>query len=53
MTALEVDSFLSDFGQIMDSVLDKNPDMVICVGDFNDKCMIWDGDHSDSEMGFN
>ncbi len=51
MSALEVDDFLSDFGQIMDAVMDKNPDMIVCVGDFNDKCMIWDGDHSDSELG--
>ncbi len=52
MSALEVDSFLLEYAQVMDSVLDSNPDMIICVGDFNDKCLLWDGDHSDSEMGF-
>ena len=46
MSALEVVDFLSDFGQIMEAVMDRNPDMIVCVGDFNDKCMIWDGDHS-------
>ncbi len=52
MSALEVDGFLFEYSQVMDSVLDCNPDMIICVGDFNDKCLLWDGDHSDSEMGF-
>ena len=26
--------------------------MVLCVGNFNDKCMTWDGDHSESEMDY-
>ena len=53
MSALEVDEFIQNgIDKTFDKVLYENPDMIICVGDFNDKCMSWDGDHSDSEMGY-
>ncbi len=51
-TVAEVDEFMLYYSQTLERVLSENPDMVVCVGDFNDKCMTWDGDHSDSEMGF-
>ncbi len=51
-SAMVVDEFILCIDQTLDKVLNENPDMVILVGDFNDKCMSWDGDHSDSEMGF-
>ncbi len=52
MTALEVDDYILLIDQTFDKVLNENPDMIICIGDFNDKCMSWDGDHSESEMGY-
>ncbi len=53
MSALEVDEFISTgIDQTLDKVLCDNPDIIICIGDFNDKCMSWDGNHSESEMGY-
>ncbi len=38
MSALEVDEFIQNgIDQTLDKVLYENPDMIICVGDFNDK----------------
>ncbi len=51
-SAMEVDDYISFIDQTLDKVLNENPDMVILIGDFNDKCMTWDGDHSESEMGY-
>ncbi len=51
-SAMVVDEFVSSIDQTLDKVLNENPDMVVLLGDFNDKCMSWDGDHSDSEMGY-
>ena len=53
MIAMEVDDFILDgIDQTLDKVLCDNPDMLLLVGDFNDKCMSWDGDHPNSEMGY-
>ncbi len=51
MTALQVDSFIESFSQQTENVLNENPDTLIIVGDFNDRCVHWDDRHGDSEMG--
>ncbi len=41
MSALEVDDFISTgIEQTLDKVLSENPNMIICIGDFNDKCQV-------------
>ncbi len=51
MSALQVDSFLDSFGQQTETVMNENPDTLIIVGDFNDRCIHWDDRHESSEMG--
>ncbi len=51
MTALQVDSFIDSFGSQTENALNENPDALIIVGDFNDRCTHWDDRHENSEMG--
>ncbi len=51
MTALQVDSFIESFSQQTETVMNENPDALIIVGDFNDRCIHWDDRHESSEMG--
>ncbi len=51
MTSLQVDSFIESFGNQTENALNENPDALIIVGDFNDRCVHWDDRHENSEMG--
>ena len=48
---LEVNSFLHDLENSIQAVLDSNPHSVTILGDFNDRCTLWDSLHSTSELG--
>ncbi len=50
-TALQVDSFIDSLSQQIESAQNDNPDALILVGDFNDRCTHWDDRHESSEMG--
>ncbi len=41
MTSLQVDSFIDSFGSQTENALNENPDSLIIVGDFNDRCTHW------------
>lgn len=49
--AAECDSFLDDLGASLLSACSYGADAVIVMGDFNDRCTVWDDDHSHSELG--
>ena len=51
MTSLQVDSFLDSLNDQIDNALNENPDTLILIGDFKDRCVHWDDRHSSSEMG--
>ena len=48
---LAVNSFLLDLEQSIQSVLATNPHSVTILGDFNDRCTVWDSLHTNSELG--
>ncbi len=50
-TALQVDEFIDSLSEQVENVLNENPDALIIVGDFNDRCTHWDDRHEKSEMG--
>ncbi len=50
-TALQVDSFIDSFGNQVEAAMNDNPDALIIVGDFNDRCIHWEDRHEKSEMG--
>ena len=51
MTADEVRDFLSSFQVTLNLIFSERPESLIILGDFNDKCITWDGTHRDSELG--
>ncbi len=47
----EQDEFLCSFQASLDMIYQRNPYAIICTGDFNDRCSVWDGSHDTSELG--
>ncbi len=50
-SALQVDAFIDSFSNQIENAMNENPDALIMVGDFNDRCTHWDDRHDRSEMG--
>ncbi len=50
-TALQVDAFIDSLSNQVECAMNDNPDALIMVGDFNDRCVHWDDRHEKSEMG--
>ena len=50
-SAADRDTFLVKFSQTVASVLEENPKSILIMGDFNDRCVHWDDNHSSSELG--
>ncbi len=50
-TALQVDYFIDSLSNQVECAMNENPDALIMVGDFNDRCTHWDDRHERSEMG--
>ena len=46
-----IDNFLSKFQASLDQAIDSNPTSITILGDFNDRCALWDSMHSSSELG--
>ena len=46
----EVDQFLDQYQTSLNAVLARNSESVLIVGDFNDRCTIWDSNHVHSEL---
>ena len=36
---------------VLNSIYREKPESILLVGDFNDKCIIWEGSHEESELG--
>ena len=47
----QVNEFFNELQQCIDSFLRLRPDCIILVGDFNDRCVVFDEDHVNSELG--
>ena len=46
-----IDNFVNKFqSSVVDAIM-ENPDCLVVVGDFNDRCKQWDDSHPDSEIG--
>lgn len=50
-TAADRDLFLLNLNQTLLTVFEENPKTVLIMGDFNDRCVLWDDNHSSSELG--
>jgi exonuclease III len=46
----EADHFIDQLGTSLANVIATNPESIILVGDFNDKCVKWDSIHTHSEV---
>ncbi len=51
MTSLQVDDFLDSLNDQIENAANENPDALLLLGDFNDRCVHWDDRHASSEMG--
>lgn len=49
--AADVDAFIDNLNNSLSSIVGGRNQSVILLGDFNDRCHVWDSDHSDSEIG--
>ena len=47
----DIDVFFDELQQTIDSITRLQPDGLILVGDFNDRCVLFNEDHSNSELG--
>lgn len=47
----EIDSFLDSLDNTLSSIPIKAKQSVVLMGDFNDRCKVWDSEHSESELG--
>ena len=45
------DLFLEQFSASVSQAIESNPTVLAITGDFNDRCLEWDSEHSDSELG--
>jgi hypothetical protein len=48
--AQEVSKFLEDMQESITLALNSNPDTLLILGDFNDKCIEWESSHRESEL---
>ena len=47
----ESNAFIDSFQNVINIMLTKSPNSIILLGDFNDRCIIWDDAHPNSELG--
>ena len=47
-TVEEVDIFMSNLQDSLSMVINRNPESIILMGDFNDTCMAWESEHTNS-----
>jgi len=47
------ENFLNSFEKVVSSIICENPSLLVCLGDFNDRCTTWDENHNRSELGNN
>jgi hypothetical protein len=47
----DIDTFLEQFRHSLNSVLTLGAESVILLGDFNDRCTVWDSTHDLSQLG--
>ena len=50
-SAIDRDTFLDNLSWSLNIGLSETPSCLICVGDFNDRCLNWIDDHAQSELG--
>ena len=43
--------FLENFQQILNLMFVNSPDSIFILGDFNDRCLVWEDNHRTSELG--
>jgi hypothetical protein len=46
-----VDNFIDKLQASLMAALATNPDCLLLIGDFNDRCHNWDDDHAHSDLG--
>lgn len=46
----QADNFIQNLETSIQSIMSKNYESVVLVGDFNDRCTSWSGDHRNSEL---
>jgi exonuclease III len=46
-----INTFIDSFTSLVNNVTLENPDMFLCVGDYNDRCKEWLDEHTNSELG--
>lgn len=51
MNVQEVDTFIEALQDSLDSITGAANQSIVLLGDFNDRCQVWDSDHRDSELG--
>jgi hypothetical protein len=49
-TADEIELFINDLQTSIDLAVDCNPYAISVLGDLNDRCTVWDSDHTNSEL---
>ena len=49
-SAGEVVKFIEGLQDSVNKVIIEDPSVLLLLGDFNDKCTVWDSDHNDSEL---
>lgn len=49
-SAAEVANFLEDLQHSLNLVFLENPDFLLILGDFNDRCVEWESNHENSEL---
>jgi hypothetical protein len=49
-SADEIELFLTNLQESIDLSINDNPYALTLMGDLNDRCSVWDSDHSDSEL---
>ena len=49
--AVNTKAFIDDFQTELSLAISLNPETIISTGDFNDKCIVWDDEHSTSDLG--
>ena len=47
----DVTLFLNKLERLLENVKSLQSDVIILMGDFNDKCISWNDDHATSELG--
>ena len=48
--AYDISTFMDELQDSTDIVLRENPESIYLLGDFNDRCVVWDSDHRNSEL---